>query len=67
MGTDLERCTDVCRELRRLTGYAFEPRDFADRTLSLLLEHWLAVTALATELVDDRRIEGDRVEQIITL
>ena len=67
MDGDLQRAADVLAELRRLTGYLFEPRDFVDRSLTMMLEHWLAVTALATELVDDRRIEGDRVEQIIAL
>ena len=54
MNGDLERCTDVCHELRRLIGYAFEPRDFADRTLAMLLEHWHCVEALAEALVRPR-------------
>jgi hypothetical protein len=65
MNGDLERCIDVCRELLRLTFYRFEPRDFADRTLAMLLEHWGCVTALAEALVDERRIDGAQVKAII--
>ena len=62
---DLERAADVCRELRRLTGYAFRAEDFADRTLTMLLANWPAVEAVAEALVEDRRIEGEDVEAII--
>ena len=40
---DLERAADVCRELRRLTGYAFRAEDFAERTLTMLLANWPSV------------------------
>ena len=67
MGVDLTKAEEVCRDIFRLTGYRVGPQHYADRTLRMLLEHWPAVTALATELVDDRRIEGERVQQIIAL
>jgi hypothetical protein len=62
---DLERAADVCRELRRLTGYAFRADDFAERTLTMLLANWPAVEAVAEALVDERRIEGRRIQRII--
>ena len=34
MDGDLQRAADVLAELRRLTGYRFEPRDFVERTWS---------------------------------
>ena len=54
-------------DLRRLTGYRFEPQDFVEQTMTMLLANWRAVTALASALVEDRRIEGERVERIIAL
>jgi hypothetical protein len=39
--------------------------EFAERALALLLAHWKAVEAVAAALIEDRRVEGDRVEQII--
>ena len=62
---DMEQARAVLGDLRRLTGYRFEARDFAGRTLEMLEAHWPAVEALAAALIENRRIEGERVEQII--
>jgi hypothetical protein len=62
---DLRRADDVLRELRRLTGYRFEARDFVEPTMTLGLQHWGSVTAPAEALVESGRIEGERVEEII--
>ena len=62
---DLRLAADVLSELRRLTGYRFEARDFVGRTLTMLTENWPAVEALAEALIEHGRIEGDRVEAII--
>jgi hypothetical protein len=62
---DLRLAADVLSELRRLTGYRFEARDFVGRTLTMLLEHRPAVEALAEALIEDGRIEGQDVERII--
>ena len=67
MGVDLTKAEEVLRDIFRLTGYRVGPQHYADRTLTMLLKHWPAATALATELVDDQRIEGERVQQIIAL
>ena len=56
---------ELLGDLRRLTGVRFDAQPFAERARALLLTHWRAVTALASALVEDRRIEGDRVEAII--
>ena len=64
IGTDLKRARAVLGDLRRLTGVRFDAQPFAERARALLLTHWRAVTALASALVEDRRIEGDRVEAI---
>jgi hypothetical protein len=61
----LEQARAVLGDLRRLTGYRYDEQRFAERALALLLTHWPAVEALASALVEDRRIEGDRVERII--
>ena len=66
-GVDLTKAEEVLRDIFRLTGYRVGPQHYADRTLTMLLEHWPAIEALAMELVDDRRIEGRRVERIIAL
>jgi hypothetical protein len=58
---DLERAAAVLGDLRRLTGYRFEPQDFVEQTMTMLLANWRAVTTLASALVEDRRIEGERV------
>ena len=60
-----ERAAAVLRELRRLTGVRHDAQPFAERALGLMLANWCAVEALATELIEDRRIEGARVERII--
>ena len=65
MDDDLSKAADVLGDLRRLTGYRFEPRDFVGQTLAMLLANWPAVTALAAALVEHRRIEGEDVEAII--
>ncbi len=52
-------------DLRRLTGYPFEPRDFVGRALDMLTEHWPAVEAVAMALLDQGRVEGERVEEIV--
>lgn len=48
-----------------MTGYDVGPQHYADRTLTMLLEHWRAVTALAEALIERRRLEGAEVEEII--
>jgi hypothetical protein len=40
-------------------------RVVVERTMVLLEEHWPAVEALASALIEHRRIEGDRIERII--
>ena len=62
---DLEQSREG--DLRRPTGVRYDVQPFAERALVLLLAHWRAVEALASALVEDRRIEGERVEQIIAL
>lgn len=62
---DLERAAAVLGDLFRLTGVRYDAQPFAERALALLSANWCAVTALASALVEDRRIEGDRVEAII--
>ena len=51
--------------LFRLTGCPLRRATFAERALALLSANWCAVTALASARVEDRRIEGERVEAII--
>jgi hypothetical protein len=62
---DLGQAAAVLADLRRLTGRHYDEQHFAERALALLPAHWPAVEALASALVEDRRIEGERVEQII--
>ena len=62
---DLERAAAVLGDLFRLTGVRYDAQPFAERALALLSANWCAVTALASALVEDRRIEGERVEAII--
>jgi hypothetical protein len=54
-------------DLYRLTGHRAALTPFIDRTRALLTEHWDAVDALASALVEHRRIEGDEVEAIIRI
>ena len=66
MSVDLERARAVLvGDLRRLTGYRLDAQHFAERTLALLLDNWCAVEALASALIENRRIEGEMVEEII--
>jgi len=65
MGVDLTKAEEVLRDIFRLTGYRVGPQHYADRTLTMLLEHWSAIEALAEALIEDRRIEGRLVERII--
>jgi hypothetical protein len=62
---DMEQARAVLGDLFRVTAYRFEARDFAGRTLEMLLAHWPAVEALAEALIEDGRIEGEDVERII--
>ena len=43
----------------------FEEQHFAERGLAMLNAHRPAVQALASALIENGRIEGDRVERII--
>ena len=65
MDADLTKAEEVCRDIFRLTGYRVGPQHYADRTLTMMLEHWPAVEALAEALIDERRIEGWQVEEIV--
>ena len=65
MGVDLTKAEEVLRDIFRLTGYRVGPQHYADRTLDTLTEHWPAVEAMAMALLDQGRIEGERVEQIV--
>jgi hypothetical protein len=47
----------VCAD--RGLGHYFE------RTRAMITEHWRAVEALAAELIVHRRIEGERIAEII--
>jgi hypothetical protein len=60
---DLQRAAAVIADLNKLTGRHFGEQHFAERTLATMLTHWKAVTALASALVEKRRIED--VEKII--
>ena len=60
---DLTLAAGVVADLRRLRRY--DEQRLVDRTLAVLLAHWPAVEALASALIENRRIEGDHVEQII--
>ena len=62
---DLERAEAVLADMKALTGFDFFPHKFVDGASAMLFEHWSAVSALASELVDHRRIEGADVERII--
>ena len=62
---DLERANDVLDDMRTLTGFRFYAHEFAEGVVAMLLDNWSAVWALATELIATRRIEGERVLQII--
>jgi hypothetical protein len=63
--THLERAAAVLGDLFRLAGVRYDAQPFAERALALLSANWCAVTALASALVEDRRVEGERVEAII--
>jgi hypothetical protein len=65
MGADLIKAEEVLRDVFRLTGYRVGPQHYADRTLTMMLEHWPAVEALAEALLDHGRIEGWQVEEIV--
>jgi hypothetical protein len=65
MATDLTKAAAVLGDLSRLTGRRYDEQRFAERALELMLTHWPAVTALASALIETKRIEGDQVEQII--
>ena len=62
---DLTKARIVLADLFRLTGIHRHPEHFVERTMVLLEEHWPAVEALASALIEHRRIEGDRIERII--
>jgi hypothetical protein len=62
---DLTRAAAVLTDLRRLTGHRYDEQRFAERALGLLLTHWAAVDALAFELIEKRRVEGERCRSII--
>jgi hypothetical protein len=55
----------VLGDLFRLTDVRYDAQRFAERALAVVLAHWPAVEALASALIEDRRIEGERVERII--
>ena len=61
---DFERSNAVLIDLRELTGRQFTEWPFGTRARKLLLAYWPAVTALAEELMQTKRIDGERVEQI---
>jgi hypothetical protein len=65
MGADLAKAEEVLRDIFRLTGYRVGPQHYADRTLTMLLQRWPAVEALAAALVEERHIDGDQVKRII--
>ena len=62
---DLTRAAAVLGDLFRLTDVRYDAQRFAERALAVVLAHWPAVEALASALIEDRRIEGERVERII--
>ena len=66
MDVDLEM-GEVCawRSQAADAGYPFEPRDFVGRALDMLTEHWPEVEAVAMALLDQGRVEGERVEEIV--
>jgi hypothetical protein len=64
MEDDLRRANKVLRDLYIVIGRNDRQR-CAERAQALLTTHWRAVEALASALVEDRRIEGERVARII--
>jgi hypothetical protein len=62
---DLENVKEVLGDLRRLTGIHYDARDFVGATVKLLQTHWRAVEALATELIEDHYVCGERVEKLV--
>jgi len=50
--SDLKQAAAVLGDLFRLTGIHYDKQPFAERALALLLAHWPAVEALASELVE---------------
>lgn len=67
IAVDLEQATAVLADLRELTGRRYGTQRFTERPRALLLTHWPAVEARASALIENRHIEGERVEQIIAL
>ena len=67
MVLDMADIVPVLADLRELTGQDHDLQPLLRRTFDLLLQHWLAVEALASALLAASRIEGDEVEDIIAL
>jgi hypothetical protein len=65
MDHDLTQAHLVLGDLHILDGLPHDEGFYANRTLELLLDNWSAVHGLASALIEDRRIEGERVAQII--
>jgi hypothetical protein len=66
MDADLGKALDLLDgDLFRVTGRRGALSPFIERTRTLLLAHWPALEALAAELIEHRRIEGERVQRII--
>jgi hypothetical protein len=62
---DLRLAVAVLADLRRLTGRRYEEQRLVDRALAVMLPYWPAVEAVASALIENRRIESESVEQII--
>lgn len=62
---DMEHAQAVIADVCKLRG-CFAQTRCVERTVSLLRRNWSAVAALASALVERRRIEGHEVMRIIT-
>ena len=62
---DIRQINEVRRDLHKLTGQRHRIDDFGERTLALVRANFPAVEALASALIEHKRVEGERIEQII--
>jgi hypothetical protein len=65
MEDDLDAAWAVLDDLWRTTGRHHALAPLTDRARAMLTERWDAVSALAQELIEYRRVEGERVAEII--
>ena len=61
LNADMRKAEGVLDDL----GDALNAQQLVDQTLATLWENWDAVEALARALIEERRIEGGRIGEII--